>query len=81
MTYDWLLHFSELLKQLAAAAFQLLSCVQLFVTPSTLAHQAPLSMGFPRQEYWMGRHFLLQGIFPTQGLNPSLLLGRQILYP
>ena len=25
-----------------------------FVTPGTVAHQAPLSMGFPRQEYWSG---------------------------
>ena len=34
---------------------QLLSCVQLFVTPWTVAHQAQtLSMGFPRQEYWSG---------------------------
>ena len=29
----------------------------------------------------MGCHFLLQGIFPTQGLNPGLLHGRQMLYP
>ena len=29
-------------------------CVQLFVTPWTVAGQAPLSMGFPRQEYWSG---------------------------
>ena len=36
-------------------------------------HQAPLSMGFPRQEFGVGCHFLLQGIFVTQGLNPSLL--------
>ena len=28
-------------------------------------------MDFSRQEYWNGCHFLLQGIFPTQGLNPS----------
>ena len=42
-------------------------------TPGTVAHQAPLSMGFSRQEYWSGLHFLLQGIFPTQGLNPCLL--------
>ena len=28
--------------------------------------------GFSRQEYWTGCHALLQGIFPTQGLNPSL---------
>ena len=44
--------------------------VQLFVTPWTAAHQAPLSMGFSRQEYWVGCHALLQGIFPTQKSNP-----------
>ena len=31
-----------------------LSCVQLFATPWTVAYQAPLSMGFSRQEYWSG---------------------------
>ena len=31
-----------------------LSCVRLLVTPRTTAHQAPLSMGFSRQEYWSG---------------------------
>ena len=31
-----------------------LSCVQLFATPWTAAHQAPPSMGFARQEYWSG---------------------------
>ena len=35
--------------------------------------QAPLSMEFSRPEYWSGFHFLLQGIFPTQGSNPGLL--------
>ena len=29
-------------------------CIRLFVTPLTVAHQAPLSMGFSRQEYWSG---------------------------
>ena len=43
------------------------SFVQLFATSWTAAHQAPLSMGFSRQEYWNGFHALLQGIFPTQG--------------
>ena len=33
---------------------QSLSCVWLFATPWTIAHQAPLSMGFYRQEYWSG---------------------------
>ena len=43
-----------------------------FATPSTVALQASLSMGLSRQEYW-SCHFLLQGIFPTQGSNPGLL--------
>ena len=34
-----------------------LSCVQLFETPWTVACQAPLTMGFPRQEYWGGLSF------------------------
>ena len=50
-----------------------LSHVWLFVTPWAIAHQAPLPMGFSRQEYWSGYHFLLQGILQTQGSNPSLL--------
>jgi len=44
-----------------------------FVTAWTVAYQAPLSMGFPRQEYWRGLPFLSPGIFATQGLNPHLL--------
>ena len=42
----------------------MLSCVQLFVTPRTIACQAPLTMGFSRQEHWSGLPFLLQGLFP-----------------
>ena len=34
-----------------------LSCVQLFATPWTVAYQAPLSIGFSRQEYWSGFPF------------------------
>ena len=48
------------------------SCPTL-MTPWTVARQAPLSKGFSRQEYWSQFHFLLQGIFPTQGSNPGLL--------
>ena len=44
------------------------SHARLFVTLWTVAHQAPLSMGSPG-----GSHFFLQGIFPTQGWNPSVL--------
>ena len=49
-----------------------LSHVWLFVTPWSAACQAPLSMGFPGHEYWSGLPFPPPGIFPTQGLNPSL---------
>ena len=55
------------------------SCLTL-ATPWTVVHQASLSMGFSRQEYWSGLPFLLQGIVPTQELNPYLLYCRQILY-
>ena len=51
------------------------SHIQFFVTLWTVAHQAPLSMGFSRQEYWSGLPFLLQGIISTQGSNPHLLLA------
>ena len=60
-----------------------LSRVRLFSTPWTVAHQAPVSVGFSRQEYWSGLHALFQGIFPTQALNPGLLtvlISRQIPY-
>ena len=62
--------------QLSFEAVFMLSCfsrVRLFVTPWTVAYQAPLSMGFSRQEYWSGLPFLLQGIFLTQGSNLNLL--------
>ena len=38
----------------------------------TIAHQSPLSIEFPGKNNSMGCHFLLQGIFPTQGSNPCL---------
>ena len=45
--------------------FSHFSCIRLFATLCTIAHQAPLSIGFSRQE--VDCHALLQGIFPTQG--------------
>ena len=39
----------------------------------TVACQTPLSMGFPGKNIGVGYHFLLQGIFLTQGSNPCLL--------
>ena len=47
-----------------------LSCVRLFVTPWTVAHQAPLSMEFSRQEYWSGKQFPSPGDLPDSGIKP-----------
>ena len=44
-----------------------------FVTPQTIAHQVPLSMGFSGRNTGVGGHALLQRIFPTQGSNLLLL--------
>ena len=49
------------------------SHVLLFATPGTVAHQALLSRGFSSKHTGVGCYFLLQGIFPTQGLNPHFL--------
>ena len=52
-------------------AVQLLSCVWRFVTPWTIAHQAPLSMGFPRQEHWSRLTFPSPGDLPDPGIKPK----------
>ena len=48
---------------------QSLSCVQIFVTPWTVAHQAPVSIGFCRQEHWSGLPFSPPWSLPTQEFN------------
>ena len=45
------------------------SCVQLYVTPWTVAHQASLSMWFSRQDYWSGLPCPPPGYFPNWGIN------------
>ena len=58
------------------------SCPTL-VTPWTVAHQAPLPIGFPRQEYWSGLPFPSPGDLPDRKIEPkswqadSLLLSHQ----
>ena len=47
--------------------------VRLFVTPWTVACEAPLSMGFPRHEYWSGLPFPPPGNLPDPGVDPCLL--------
>ena len=48
----------------------MLSRVWLFVSSWTVARQAPLSMGFSRQEYWSGLPFPTLGDFPDPGIEP-----------
>ena len=57
---------------------QLLSLVWLFVTPWTVAHQAPLFMGFPRQEYWSGLPFLPRGDLPDLGIKPAHFVSPEL---
>ena len=47
--------------------------VQLFATPWTVAYQAPLSMGFPRQAYWSRLPFSSPGVLPNPGNEPKSL--------
>ena len=48
---------------------KMLSRVQLFATPWTVAHQAPPSMEFSRQEYWSGLPFPSPGDLPNLGIE------------
>ena len=47
------------------------SRVQLFAAPWTVVRQAPLSMGFPGQEYWSGLPFPRLGHLPNPGIEPA----------
>ena len=51
------------------------SHIQLFATPWTVAHQAPLSIGFPGQEYWSGFLCLPPGDLPNPGIKPVSLMS------
>ena len=46
-------------------------CLTLFVTLGNVAHQAPPSIGFPRQEYWSGQSFPSPGDLPDSGVKPA----------
>ena len=48
-----------------------LSRVRLLATLWTVAHQAPVSMGFSRQEYWSGLSFPSPGDLPSSGIEPG----------
>jgi hypothetical protein len=52
-------------------ACSVVSCVQLFAFPGSAAHPTPLSMGFPRQEYWNGLSFPNPEGLPDPGIKPK----------
>ena len=79
LEFQFLFHLYSLEKIGGGGSLVFKSCPTL-ATPWTVACQAPLSMRFSRQEYWVGCHSLLQGIFPTQESNSGVLHCRQILY-
>ena len=61
---------AKAMKAHACMHAQSLSCVQLFATPWTVARQAPLSMGFSRQEYWSRLSFPSLGHITDPGIMP-----------
>ena len=70
-------------RYVCACMLSCFSCVQLFATLWTIAHQALLSMGLTRQEYCSGLLCPPPGIFPTKDqthLSCVSCIGRQVLY-
>ena len=56
---------------LCMCVYVLIHYIRLFVIPWTVAHQAPLSIGFSRQEYWSGLACSLPGALPHLGTEPA----------
>ena len=77
------LHVREKGKEKLKKYTCMLSCfylVLLFVTPWTAAHQAPLSMGFSRQEYWSGLSYSFQEISVDEAVNGQLRAGQLVSF-
>ena len=74
--FSWCLPWRLRLKEMIPISWEIscvLSHVWLLLTPWTIACQAPLSMGFSRQEYWSELPFPLQGIFLTLEIESVIL--------
>ena len=65
----------NLIKFLSFHMLSCFSCVLLFATLLTVAHQAPLSMGFSRQEYWSGLTCPPPGDLSNPGIEPTSLMS------
>ena len=77
----WVIEHISLLHNAWDIVLSCFSRVRLFATPWTVAHQASLSVGFSRQEYWSGLPFPSPGDLPDPGIKtpspvPPALAGR-----
>ena len=79
MMYFYAVYMRWLVLSMSGGGLVAKSCPTLAI-PWTVAHQAPCSWDSPGKNTGMGCHFLLQGIFPSQGSNPGLLQCKQTLY-
>ena len=73
-------HLLQLYNELMYVCTQFLSPIQLYATPWIVAHQAPLPMGFLRQEYQNGLLFPFPGDLPDPGIEPASPALMQVLY-
>ena len=62
---------ADFLQSPPVCVCSLLSCVRLFAASQTVTHQVPLSVGFPRQEYWSGAPFSDPGIKSVSFVSPA----------
>ena len=74
-TNENLLYSSENSTQCSARMLSHFSSVRLFATLSTVAHQAPLAMGFSRQEYWSGLPCPPPGHLPDPEIEPTFFMS------
>ena len=63
---------------LCACVLSCFSHIQLFETAWTVVHQAPLFMGFSRQEYWSGLSFPSPEDLPNAGIEPMSLMSLEL---
>ena len=77
--YSWSWELYLILLTSTPPAFRF-SHVGLFATPWTIAHQAPLSMRFSRQEYWRRLPFLSPGDPPDPGIKPTSSLADRFFF-
>ena len=71
--YKWKKRKKNMSHTVHLSVLFVLSCVRLFATLWTSAHQAPLSVGFSRQEYWNGLPFSSIGVLPDPGIESTSL--------